>query len=50
MEHNANDMPFAADLSVIDIAAWLRIRESDWEAHIEFDQLDTEFLIEEDAA
>lgn len=45
-DHNA---PFAPDLSVIDIAAWLRTRDDAWERLIDVDLEDT-FFIEEDAA
>ena len=49
MDNQTQDAPFAPDLSVIDIAAWLRIREDDWESLVAFDQ-DENLFLEEDAA
>jgi len=49
IEPQTHEMPFAPDLSVIDIEGWLRMREADWESQIDFD-MDPDFFIEEDAA
>ena len=45
-----SEPPFAPDLSVIDIAAWLRVRDENWMDDVAFDFDDDTFLIEEDAA
>ncbi len=46
---NDTDPPFEPDLSVIDVAAWLRIKDEDWMSHVAFHDED-DIIFQEDAA